>query len=56
MPTLIQRATRLGALSALTALSTACGGGDDPLPQLAAATPAQKTPAPLKSPQNDAII
>lgn len=45
MPTLIQRATRLGALSALTALSTACGGGDAPLPQLAAATPASLTGA-----------
>lgn len=45
MPTLIKRATRLGALSALAALSTACGGGDDPLPQLAAATPASLTGA-----------
>ena len=40
MPTLMKRATRVGALSALAALSTACGGGTDPLPQLGAATPA----------------
>lgn len=40
MPTLISRATRVGALSALAALSTACGGGTTPPPQLAAATPA----------------